>query len=120
MAIAHMLNFAPKTAQLGHDASEIEAQNLIMGYSVEHAEIARYEALAAVAAMAGDLQTERLAREIQQEERAAAEKIWQLLGPCAQSHTSTSLRQLKVRALWDSNASGAPHLRQAQEWGTGY
>jgi len=84
MAIAHLFNFAPKTAQLGHDASEIAAQNLIMGYSVEHAEIAMYEALAAVAAIAGDLQTERLAREIQEEERAAAEKIWHLLGPCAQ------------------------------------
>lgn len=84
MVIAHLFHFAPKTAQLGHDQSEKATQNLIIGFSVENAEIAMYEALASVAAAAGDLQTERLAREIQEEERRAANTIWHLITPCAQ------------------------------------
>jgi ferritin-like metal-binding protein YciE len=82
--IAHLFHFAPKTAQFGHDESEKSAQNLIIGYSVENAEIAMYEALASVAAAAGDLQTEKLAREIQEEERRAANTIWHLIAPCSQ------------------------------------
>jgi len=82
--VAHLFNFAPKAAQLGHDQSEISAQNLIIGYAVENSEIAMYEALAATAAAAGDLQTEQLAREIQEEERRAAKMIWHLIAPCSQ------------------------------------
>jgi ferritin-like metal-binding protein YciE len=81
--MAHLFQFAPKAAQFGHDDSEKSAQNLIIGYSVENAEIAMYEALASVAAAAGDLQTERLVREIQEEERRAAKTIWHLIAPCA-------------------------------------
>jgi ferritin-like metal-binding protein YciE len=83
-ALAHLLHFIPKTAQIGHDPSEVVTQNLIIGYSVENAEIAMYEALASMAAAAGDLQTEQLAREIQAEERRAANMIWQLISQCAQ------------------------------------
>jgi ferritin-like metal-binding protein YciE len=82
--IAHLFNFGPKAAQLGHDPSEISAQNLIIGYTMENAEIAMYEALAATAAAAGDLQTEQLAREIQEEERRAATTLWHLIAPCSQ------------------------------------
>lgn len=82
--IAHLFQFAPKTAQFGHDDSEKATQNLIIGFTVENAEIAMYEALASVAAAAGDLQTEKLAREIQEEERRAAGVLWHLIAPCAQ------------------------------------
>jgi ferritin-like metal-binding protein YciE len=83
-AMAHLFNLIPKSAQIGHDASEIATQNLIIGYTAENAEIAMYEALASAAAAAGDLQTEHLAREIQEEERHAAKLIWHLIAPCAQ------------------------------------
>ena len=38
-----------------------------------------YEALAAVAEAAGDSITENLAKEIQKEEKAAAEKLWKMI-----------------------------------------
>jgi ferritin-like metal-binding protein YciE len=34
-AIAHLFNFAPKTAQLGHSDTEKSAQNLILAFTVE-------------------------------------------------------------------------------------
>jgi ferritin-like metal-binding protein YciE len=83
-AMAHLFNLIPKAAQFGHDDSEIATQNLIIGYAAENAEIAMYEALAATAAAAGDLLTERLAREIQEEERRTAKMLWHLIAPCAQ------------------------------------
>lgn len=76
---------------MGHDDSERATQNLIIGYALENAEIAMYQALASMAAAAGDLQTEQLAREIQEEERRAAKMIWHLIGSCAQeSYTKIS------------------------------
>lgn len=83
-AMAHLFNLIPKTAQFGHDESEIATQNLMIGFAMENAEIAMYEALASMAAAAGDLQTEQLARQIQEEERRAAKMIWHLIAPCAQ------------------------------------
>jgi ferritin-like metal-binding protein YciE len=77
--LANLFGFAPKTAQIGHDEAEKGTQDLIIAYAVEHSEIAMYEALAVAASGAGDTQTEQLAREIQQEERRAAEKVWGLL-----------------------------------------
>lgn len=45
-----------------------------------------YEELTLVAAFAGDTETERLARAIQEEERAAARKVWNLIdSSCRQS-----------------------------------
>jgi len=55
------------------------AQDLVTAYALENAEIAMYEVLTIVAAAAGDVETERLARDIQAEERAAAEKLWNAL-----------------------------------------
>jgi ferritin-like metal-binding protein YciE len=81
--LAHMFNFAPKTAQVGHDAVERVTQNLMMGYAVENAEVAMYEAFCEACTAAGDLESERIARTIQQQERATAEKVWSLLGPIA-------------------------------------
>lgn len=36
--MAHMFGMAPKTASIGHDESERVSQNLMMAYTVEHAE----------------------------------------------------------------------------------
>jgi len=67
-------------AQLaGQESGGRMAQNLVTAYAFENAEIAMYEALTIVAAAAGDVETERLARDIQAEERAAAEKLWKAL-----------------------------------------
>jgi ferritin-like metal-binding protein YciE len=81
--LANLFGFAPKIAQTGHEEAEKSTQDLMMAYAVENSEIAMYESLAIAAAEAGDAETERLAREIQQEERRAAEKVWNLIGPSA-------------------------------------
>lgn len=83
-AWAHLVALIPKSAHIGHDDSEITTQNLILGHTMMHEEIAMYEALASTAAAAGDLQTEQLARDIQKEEQHAAEMIWNLIASSAQ------------------------------------
>lgn len=80
---ANLFGNAPKLAQIGHDEAEKGTQDLIAAFAVEHAEIAMYEAMAVAAATAGDTETERLARQIQQEEHQAAAKVWELIGPSA-------------------------------------
>jgi ferritin-like metal-binding protein YciE len=77
--MAHLFGSTPKVAQLGHDEAEQMTQNLMMAYTVEHSEIAMYESLATAASAAGDNVTERLAREIQSEERRTAELLWEAL-----------------------------------------
>ena len=77
--LAHIFGMTPKTAQIGHEKEERTTQNLMMAFAVENSEIAMYEALASVAEAAGDTQTATLAREIQQQEKATAEKVWRLL-----------------------------------------
>ena len=52
------------------------AQNLTIAYSVESFEVAMYDALIAVAEAAGDQDTALLARDIHQEERTAAARVW--------------------------------------------
>jgi len=81
--MAYVFGMAPKTASIGHDESERVTQNLIMAYTVEHAEVAMYEALATVAETAGDGETAALAREIQHEEERAARKVWPLISLAA-------------------------------------
>jgi len=81
--MANMFGFAPKVAQIGHDRAELGTQDLMMAFAVENSEIAMYEALAVSAAACGDLETEQLAREIQDEERLTADKVWNHLAPCA-------------------------------------
>lgn len=77
--LATLMNVAPKFAQAGHTPEERLVQNLIAAYCIESGESAMYEALAYVARDAGDFATEALAREIQEEERRAAEKIFHFL-----------------------------------------
>ncbi len=100
--IAYLVNAFPKLAQSGHDKAEVATQNLIMAFAVENSEIAMYEALASSAATAGDLQTEQLAREIQEEERRAAQKIWHLIVPSARD------AMLKLSDARDRNPNLSP------------
>ena len=81
--LAHIFNLAPKTAQIGHEKEERTTQNLMMAFAVENSECAMYESLATVAEASGDSQTASLARSIQAEERATAEKLWKLISPTA-------------------------------------
>lgn len=81
--LAHLFGAAPKLAQMGHEATERMTQNLMIANAVENAEVAMYEVLAEVSAAAGDRETERLARSIQQQERATGEKVWKLIAPAA-------------------------------------
>lgn len=76
---ASLLNVAPQIVQSGNIVEERTLQNLIVSYTVELGECALYETLAAVAHAAGDNITEALARQIQMEERATAEKLWHFL-----------------------------------------
>ena len=78
-AAAHILGFAPSVAQVGHTDEEKDAQHLMMAYASAAAEMARYESLAAAAAAAGDQPTERLARELQAEERDDHQMVWNRL-----------------------------------------
>lgn len=79
--LAHLFNFAPKAAQLGHDKTERLTQNLMMAYAVENAEVGMYKSLAQVASLAGDPETAALALSIQKQERETADKVWAVLAP---------------------------------------
>jgi ferritin-like metal-binding protein YciE len=81
--LAHIFNFAPKIAQIGHDKYERQTQDLMMAYAVENAEVAMYESLAQAAQLAGDTRTVELARQIQQQEKQTAEKVWAQIAPAA-------------------------------------
>jgi ferritin-like metal-binding protein YciE len=89
--MAHMFGMAPKAGSMGHDESERVTQNLMMAYTVEHAEVAMYESLATVAETIGDRQTASLAREIQQEEELTARKVWALIPTAAAQSVSKLL-----------------------------
>lgn len=78
-AMAHAFGFAPAVAQLGHEPEEKNAQHVIMTYAAAAGETAMYEALATVAEEAGDVETERLAQELQGEEQEDHEMAWAIL-----------------------------------------
>ena len=82
-AVAHFLGFAPSVGQIGQEAPEKNTQHLIMVFGAAAAEMAMYEALSVVAAQAGDEETERLARELQKEERQDYDDVWSILGTSA-------------------------------------
>jgi ferritin-like metal-binding protein YciE len=77
--LAHIFGLSPKTAQIGHEEEERTTQNLMMAFAVENSEVAMYESLIAVAEAAGDTQTAALARQIQEQEKQTAQKVWSLL-----------------------------------------
>ncbi len=77
--LAHIFGLSPKAAQIGHEKEERTTQNLMMAFAVENSEIAMYESLSAVAEASGDTETATLARSIQAQEKATAEKIWKFI-----------------------------------------
>lgn len=81
--LAHIFNFTPKAAQIGHEKEERTTQNLMMAFAVENSECAMYESLIVAAEAAGDTETAALARSIQAEEKATAEKVWKLIPAAA-------------------------------------
>ena len=93
--MAHIFGMAPKTASMGHEESERVTQNLMMAYTVEHAEIAMYESLATVAEAVGDQRTASLAREIQMEEEATARKVWALIPSAARQSIAKLSTQMR-------------------------
>ena len=82
---AHLVGLSPKLAQMGHDIMDRLTQNLMIAFAVENCEMAMYEALIAAAEAGGDRPTAELARSIQAEEKATAQKVWQRLAPTALS-----------------------------------
>lgn len=91
--LAHLLAFGPTLAQLGHEPAEKNTQHLMICVAAASAEMAMYESLATVASAAGDVETERLARELQAEEKDDYEKSWKLLGPSALASFQTVLQR---------------------------
>jgi ferritin-like metal-binding protein YciE len=89
--LAHMLSFSTTAAQLGQDPAEKNTQHLIMCVGAAAAEMAMYESLAAVAGTAGDAITERLARELQAEEKSDFDRAWELLAPSAEDSFTEAL-----------------------------
>lgn len=83
--LAHIFSVTPKAASIGHEAEERITQNLMMAYAVENSEVAMYESLACTAEAAGDTETASLARSIQAQEKATAEKVWALIPSAATS-----------------------------------
>lgn len=76
---ASIVNFAPQLPKPAEIVEEKTLQSLLVAYTLEAGEFAVYETLAIVARAAGDYDTEQLAKQIQAEERNAAEKIWHFL-----------------------------------------
>jgi ferritin-like metal-binding protein YciE len=110
--MAHIFNMAPKSAQLGHVDEERTTQNLIIGYSVENAEVAMYAAFIVAAEAAGDADSAELARKIQAEEKETAGKVWKLIAPCAAeafarviSKGDEKREQVMIRYLEDAEAA---------------
>lgn len=68
-ALGHVFGFAPMLAQIGELPGQKSTQDLVLVIAAAAAEAAMYEALATSAAIAGDSETEQLARQLQNEER---------------------------------------------------
>ncbi len=71
--------FDLKAVEAGHEIQERAAHNLVLAYALASNKVAIYESLATTADAAGDSDTSDLARDIQAEEQASAQKIWSLL-----------------------------------------
>jgi ferritin-like metal-binding protein YciE len=69
----------------GKDSGDKATRNLIQAYAIENLEVATYESLYSAATEAGDTATAALAREIQAEEKAAAEKVFSHIADAARA-----------------------------------
>jgi ferritin-like metal-binding protein YciE len=111
-ALAHMFNFAPKAAQIGHDAEERSTQDLMMAFAVENAEVAMYQSMMIAAEAVHDQETVDLAKRIQQQEQQTADKVWRMIGPAAaeswrkvSSTGSEKGKEVILRYLQDAEAA---------------
>lgn len=91
-ALAHVLAFTPVSAQLGHSAAEKNTQHLMITYAAAAAEMGMYESLATVSEAAGDMETARLARQLQSEEMEDHQLAWQHLGTTVRNATAVATR----------------------------
>lgn len=78
-----IFNTEAQLSAAGHSDEECQTQDLVVAYSFENSKIAMYEALAGAAAAAGDAETERLARRIQERGRQTAARLWEFIAPAA-------------------------------------
>jgi ferritin-like metal-binding protein YciE len=69
-----------------------------MAYAVENSEVAMYDALIAVCEAAGDAATGAIARNIREQEKATAEKVWAFIAPCARASFQKQLAEERVPA----------------------
>lgn len=69
--------------QGAHDDYDKTAQNLMKAYATENFECAMYASLESYARSIGDTETAELARIHMQQEREAAESVWNLISPAA-------------------------------------
>jgi short-subunit dehydrogenase/ferritin-like metal-binding protein YciE len=97
-ALAKALGSMPAAARQASGSPEKNAQHLTMVYSAAAAELAMYEALASAAAEAGDPDTEKLARELQAEERKDFDQVWQALPSTALVAFETALRRASEKS----------------------
>jgi len=81
--LADFLGLGSRLAHSGQGSERRTTQDLMLAFALEYSELALYETLAAIAEAAGDPETAALARSIQKEEKAAAEKFWQLIPEAA-------------------------------------
>ncbi len=81
--LAHIFGLSSKAARAGREGQGRTTQNLMLAFAAENSELAMYETLAAIAEAAGDPETASMARSIQEEEKATAEKFWLLLPEAA-------------------------------------
>jgi ferritin-like metal-binding protein YciE len=91
--LAHMLALTPVSAQLGHPEGEKNTQHLMITFAAASAQMAMYESLAVTAETAGDLETMRLARQLQAEEKEDHSLAWEHLGRSARAATAQVMRQ---------------------------
>ncbi len=82
---------------MGHDDYDKTTQDLIKGFATEHLEMGMYSSLEAYATAYGDTETAALARQLFDEEKQAAEKVFPLIAMIAQD-TYRASAQVPVTA----------------------
>ena len=78
--------FLSKVADFMHHAEDdydATTQHLMKAYATENFECAMYQALEAYSTAISDTETASLARQLHQQEKQAAEMVWQMIEPAA-------------------------------------
>jgi len=69
--------------QGAHDQEDKDTQNLIKAFATENLECGMYESLISYAEAVGDMDVVQVARNIQQQEKQTAERIWPMISQYA-------------------------------------